>query len=30
MVISHYYDYIINQNVTFGIQEEKNKTSEEV
>ena len=27
MAISHYYDYIFNENGTFGIQEEKNKTS---
>lgn len=27
MAISHYYDYIFNENGTFGMQEEKNKTS---
>ena len=27
MAISHYYDYIINENGTFGIQEEKKITS---
>ena len=27
MAISHYYDYIINENRTFCIQEEKKKNS---
>lgn len=30
MAISHYYNYIINENGTFDIQEEKNKNSKEV